>query len=607
MKSVRERALAAEDQMQAERHAEAAQLVEAVEVGVAVQHDADARQAWGDPQDGGIGSSRQAEIIGGDTEPQDFVTIAPMRRGVALSLIAVAFVALAWPGASRRGLIAEEIQPYLRRYPHVIERHGAVRLEPPYETGAASRPRWVATAQWPVLAWDGESRMWPVMIRGHQSALATYAGIFLGPVLGGGVAGVRHSSVLLGVVLVLLTALAARRLGSSPIVAGAVLAGSFGTVWLSQTGYAFELGSRIFMIAAIFVALSGRRAVIVGLLAGLAIVSRATVAVTLLPALAILFYARRTPRKYSAIAFATALLLPLGLVAILPLAAGTTPLAQFPVEQLASRSAAIPQQLVLQLAWLADANSVLGPLFRGDGRLGLVWPWALAGTIPFGAALLRWWRGVAGDGERMFAVAVLANAILAAWLYASQHQFQLALPLEPLVALAVAEQICALSMSPRIVALILVAALRIQSLARGISSELAPGNPMASGKTQLAALARIQTLGARSDEIVTTTYGQAGVLEAWSDGTLTPLHAWPRLAVSHGHADPAALRDAWQKIIAAYHPRFVLLSDGTNLFDGPFTDNAAIRTALEAVAHPQLDSEFPTERGTRGWSLWRID
>src|SRR5689334_22969572 len=49
-----------------------------------------------------------------------------------LILIAVIHVALAWPGAATRGIIAEEIQPYLLHYPKVLAQwDGSVRLQPP--------------------------------------------------------------------------------------------------------------------------------------------------------------------------------------------------------------------------------------------------------------------------------------------------------------------------------------------------------------------------------------------------------------------------------------------------------------------------------------------
>jgi hypothetical protein len=304
-------------------------------------------------------------------------------------------------------------------------------------------------------------------------------------------------------------------------------------------------------------------------------------------------------------------LLPLA-VLLLPLRAGTAPLAAFPVEQLVSRTLSIPGQLTLQLAWLADANTVLHPMIAGEQRLPPLWQFALITAVPLVAALVRWWRGQAGDGERMLVCATLGSVIAGAWLYRTPNQFQLALALEPFAAIAVAEQLGAwrrVARQSAAIALVLVGLWRAQSVVRGLAVEARPGNPMLSGRVQHAAVERLRDVS--GETLVTTTYNQAGVLEGWTDGRLAPLNAWPVLAVGREH-DSARLVEAWRAILADPRRRYILLSDSTNLYDSPFTDNAAVAAALHSVvadAHRTLtlDAAFPTERDTPGWSLWRLD
>jgi len=361
------------------------------------------------------------------------------------------------------------------------------------------------------------------------------------------------------------------------------------------------------------------RAIAIGVATGLALLARATVGVALLPALAILLaHPARLPGRRAALSISTvALALPLGLLAavakIAPLRPDTAPLARFPFEALWSRTAGIPAQLGLDLAFVADANTVLGPLTRGAAALGALWPFAVVGALPLAAALVRWWRGDAGDGERMFVCAALATAVGGAWLYGDPNQFQLALALEPLWALALAEQVVALRAGrPRVAHAVLASLLllRGQALARGVADSARPGNPMLSGQVQHAAAARLRALGVTGPELVTTTYNQAGVLEAWTGGALRPVHAWPILS-SGQHGGTGATLDAWRMLLHDHRPRYVLLSDGINLYDGPFTNNPAIAAALAQAAgeqgiHLVLDRRFPTERGTPGWTLLRV-
>ncbi|HEY0132472.1 MAG TPA: hypothetical protein VGB85_00295, partial [Nannocystis sp.] len=95
---------------------------------------------------------------------------------------------MGWPGAGERGIIAEEVQPYLRHYPVVLgddPRTDGPRPWPPNDddavraavtAGEPVAPRWVGTGQWPQLAWQGRERIWPLFVRGHQTALGSWWG-----------------------------------------------------------------------------------------------------------------------------------------------------------------------------------------------------------------------------------------------------------------------------------------------------------------------------------------------------------------------------------------------------------------------------------------------
>jgi hypothetical protein len=563
------------------------------------------------------------------------MTWTSARRGrVALAAIAAVFLAIALPGAGSRGVTSEEVQPYLARHPFVlalVDDHA--QPMPPYEPGAPPPPRWVATPQWPVLAYDGETRLWPEIIRGHQTALGTYVGIALGPLLGGGVAGIQRSSVLLTLLLLPLAYLLARRswtfrrgpsLVLVPLLAPALLALTFGTLFFGRTGYAFEIASRVGMMATLVVVaglepLTRRRALLAGLAAGVAILCRATIAVTLAPALAILLAhpARRATWSRRALLPLVMAALPLAVVFLFALFApfreGTAPLADFPLHSVWRRAANIPGHLLVQLAWLGDAQSMLGPVRSGAAPVRPLVLGALVGTMPVGFAITRWWRGTAGDGERMLVAGLLGNVVGGAFLYQQPSEFQLAMALEPLLAVAVAEQVGSLVATRRawgagVAALAL--AVRAQSVFFGLTLDRHGTNPMFSGRTQLGAVATLEELGVRGPELVTTTYNQAGVIEAWTRGAIRPVHAWPVLR-SGGAGDAELLPLRLDGVLTTYRPRYVLLSEGVNPYEGSFTDNAAVARALFATVAGKGGTierqwAFPTESGAPGWRLVAI-
>lgn len=536
---------------------------------------------------------------------------------------------IAWPGAGERGIIAEEIQPYLRSYPVVLagERAAGEPVRPwPPNDGASAAGRWVGTGQWPQIAWQGERRIYPLFVRGHQTALGTWWGVVLAPWLGDGIAGVRRSSVLLGVLVIGLLAALARRVGlAAPLVGVAALLCvlSPGLWFFGRTGYGFELASRVLMLVALVTAarpgpIDLRRGTWLGLAIAAALLARVTIAVTLAPALILLLVA---PRRWPGAArFVWPGLLGVGLtvafvavaLAMLPFASGTTPAADLRLADLAARTLVAPACLFVQLAWVVDPRVILGPLVAGDAGISMlrgVVPAALGGLVLV-AAMVRWWRGRSGDGERMFVAAALGNALGGAWLYGDPAQFQLAIALEPLFVLALLEQLGAWWPARRgrvvgvIVTIVVARALTLGALWR---AEQATGNPMLSGQAQRAALAEIVRID--PSRVLTTDYNHAGVFEGWSDERVRPIHGWPLLA-TRGH-DVDDLRGAFAAILDAYEICHVLFTAGDNLVAGeygaPATARAGLERALVERGRTVLARRvFVSEAGAPALELWSL-
>ncbi len=540
-------------------------------------------------------------------------------------VLAATFLALALPGIGTRGLIAEEIQAYLTRHPLVLERSPeGVQPMPPYEPNAPPRPRWVTSSQWPTRAYDGVQRQWPVSMTGYESALGAYPGILLGPLLGGGVAGMRLANVLMGLGIVLLTWRLALAVGVQiPLVAGLLTATSFGMLFIARTGLGFELPCRLAMLGALILAVPAKtsapaenpsriRVLGIGLLGGIAVVCRATIGVALVPALAGLQGVRWPSRKMLA---ATGLLIvgvPLATYALLqawvPLRAETTPLYGFPWHDLPRRLLGAPGYVALHSAWLGNAATVYAPIVRGEPSLPIQPLWAAFGALPLVTALYLQARGQAGPGSRMYLLGFLATALAAAALYGRPIEFQLALPLEPLWAIAVAEQLGKIRRPAVATAsLALVLGLRLTGSLQGLDLDRHVANPMLSGRCQHAAVQWLRDHGEDGSHLITTTYNQAGVLEGWTDGAIRPIHAWA--AVKAGsHADPEV---AWRAILRTYHPKYVLLAVGANPYELAGVEAELMgatlqRSAAEVGQKVSIEATFPTEAGTPGWVLVRL-
>jgi MFS family permease len=538
--------------------------------------------------------------------------VSRTRTWLGLLLVAAVYLALAWPGAARRGVIAEEVTPYLARHPVVLTATAdGVAPLPPHD--APPTTGWVRTAQWPNLAWQGDHRTWPLLIRGYQSALGTHVGILLGPVLGDGIAGVRRSSVLLGLALLLLVAALARRLTAAwwtPGLAALLCALSPGLLFFSRTGYGFELASRVAMLLALLCAaprrpLTPRRTSLLILCITLALLSRATIAATLLPALAVLLIHPQRwpgPRRLLliAIGFALPVLILLAVSLGLGMAPGTDPTAKLALDPLAARTLLAPETLLAQLAWVVDGRIILTPLLRGV-PLSSTLLLALPGLAVLLLAAVRWWHARAGDGECMFLAAALGNALFGAWLYGDPQQFQLGMALEPLFALCLADQLLALrARFPRLLipTLAVILTLRAHQTLDLLRSERQTTNPMLSGAAQRALVAVLDAHPTAT--VITTAYNHVGMLETWSNEHLEIIHAWRALRADD---DPAHFTRTWLAILRAHDPRFIVLSAGPNLFEGPYTDNTAAHAGLESalpLTHHQLHAHhtFPCESGT---------
>lgn len=295
---------------------------------------------------------------------------------------------------------------------------------------------------------------------------------------------------------------------------------------------------------------------------------------------------------------------------------GRAALAGFPVAELWTRTAGVGRQLLLQLAWLGDARAILRPVFHGDTALpaSALAGAALAGAIPLALAGVRLARGSATPAERVLVVTIPASALFGAWMYGAPNEFQLAFGLEPLFAVAAAALLTSRpTASPRAVGAVaaLVLAARALTGVSAVALEASPANPMLSRAVQAGALERLRALGARDGELVTTTYNQAGVLEAWSGERLRPVHAWPVLRHGGEPEARARLERAWGAILERHRPRWVLLLAGANLLEGRGTDGAAIEAALRTAAGERgvilaIEADLPTESGAPGWRLVRL-
>lgn len=523
-----------------------------------------------------------------------------------LAIVTCIHLFVAWPGAGERGIIAEEVQPYLHHYPKVLDvQDEHVVYLPPNDDENVRRaadehrpvaPRWVGTNQWPEVAYQGTTRNWPAFVRGHQTAIGTYWGIALGPLLGDGIGGVRRANVLMGLGALLLVWQLARRWSlsrtwSTVAAVGCVL--SPGLWFFCRTGYAYELASRVCMLAAlVWLAprepLSPRRIALVGGMFALAILCRATIATTLAPAVLLML---AHPRRWAGPKPALGVLglgggipvvFALCAVLALPFAQGTTPAAALPVAELAGRTLNVPAFLAMQLGFMVDARVVLSPLVEGrlDAPLGIVRP--LLGAIVTGFAFLRFWRAQAGEAERTYLGGLLGNAFLGAWLYKSPNEFQLGMALEPLFVLALVQQISGLAeQRARYAGFVAATLLGLRGMTLGSlwASETRTDNPMLAGKAQHDVVEFLRTEHADGNETITTAYDHVGVFEMWTNDTLRPTHAW-RMLVAVGVPQEKLIAQ-WNLILDSRRVCRVLITRAPSLVAGPFTDHAAVAAALE--------------------------
>ncbi len=469
--------------------------------------------------------------------------------------------------------------------------------------------------QWPEVGYVGRERVWPVFVRGHQTSLGTLWGIAVGPLLGGGIGGVRRSSVLMGLGLLMLVWGLGRRVGLSrgwATVAALACAASPGLWFFCRTGYAYELASRVLMLAALFLAAprvppGWPRAVAVGAAFALALLCRATIATTLAPALLLVLF---HPRRWAGLLRLGGLLAvgggaPIALAVLalvaLPFAAGTAPASGVQLDGLAGRTLVAPAVALVQLAWTIDPRIVLSRIVDGDLHVTIGWVRPLLAGVVAAAALWRWWGARAGEAERLFVGGLVGNSLCGAWLYGDPMQFQLGMALEPLFVLALAQQLAALSAERVRVGVAAAAALlglRVLTLGSLWASEQRTDNPMLSGRAQRSLVALLQIEGIRGDDLITTAYDHVGVLEVLTGEALRPIHAWRPLRAAG--VPEAELVAQWNRVLDARPACHVLLTRAPSLVAGPFTDHRAVAAALErAVSRARGAHRAPSGPGRR--------
>ncbi|MAQ17876.1 MAG: hypothetical protein CMN30_24145 [Sandaracinus sp.] len=514
--------------------------------------------------------------------------------------------------------IADEVRdrdPWPPEAPYVGRRPNLAPM-PPYEPGAEPGPRWVSTSVWPMVAWRGEERTWPVFIRGHQTALGTYLALGLAAGLGDDPASWLHATAVLAAgVLLLLFFVGRPELGDrGALLATALLALSWGGLFIARTAYAFEVGSRLFLLAALL-ALVHRRHWLAGAAGAVAVLMRAPVLTVLLPAALVVAHHVGLRWRRGALAALVALVVPVAVVLILdavaPFRADAAPLAT-----LGSPLDALPRlgrQVLITTAWLGDAHAILGPFFAGEQRVSGTLPLAaVLGALPVLVGAGRWARGRAGVWERALVLSTASCVVAGAWFYPDENQFQLALALEPLFALALAQQLAALAAaaSPRgaavpVAVALLVFAWRGGTTVRGALASADTAIACFSGRSQHAALARLRELGAEGPRTLTTTYLHVGVPEALIG--LHPLHAFELFSAS----SPAdSHQERWTELLRAYRPRHVLHTAHRSLFESDDMYPEAIgRDGLRAAADLGIDlrvEAYPTEAGPTGWEVWTL-
>ena len=155
-------------------------------------------------------------------------------------------------------------------------------------------------------------------------------------------------------------------------------------------------------------------------------------------------------------------------------------------------------------------------------------------------------------------------------------------------------------------ALALALALRAWQCGAVLVGQRATANPMLSGAAQRALVADLTPLAPDPGALVTTTYNHVGVLETWSSGQLTPIHAYAPLRTG------GDLVAAWRAILRAHPVRLVVLTTGRNPFEGPFTDNAAVAAALHQAAAQQglrlgPRTDYACESGDPCLALQRLE
>ncbi|MSP62743.1 MAG: hypothetical protein EXR72_20915 [Myxococcales bacterium] len=537
----------------------------------------------------------------------------------------IGFLAAAWVQPDALGITSEEILPHLFRHPRVADGsfdplagEPLMLAEPFGRPGEASMSGLVVSTVWPTLSLVRPPRSWPLLTESWQAAYLSYYARALAPLLGHGIAGLRRSNGLLGVLALLVLASLAMRLAATQHAAAlavALLGSSVGFLFLHRTAYLIESGPPLFAALALWLCQGGRLR-LAGLAAGLAVALKVTAAWELLGFALYLVWARRLPRA-PARSWFWALLLgaaPLTLFAVGWAATGVPAIGRklgllaAPVDALAR----LPRTAWVVATWLGDPVALLGPLFAGDREVPPAFGGALMVGLVTAAALFRVrFRRADCEPERLWLSVAAVVVVLAALFYDDRYPVQVAFLCAPWYALCVARSLVQLAhlpsrwpigrLGPRAAALLVgAAALLVQgrSLLRYAEAHRAVKNPMLSAEAQRALADALDAQGARQP--LTTTYNAVGVLEHLSVGRIDPVHLYP-LLVPHPGDDAAAYQRRAQAGFRSALGELqgpVVLPVGGNLFEGLGQDPAIVRAAFFAACadlgrHPREVGRYP--------------
>ena len=548
--------------------------------------------------------------------------------------IALLFVVVAGWRIGVAGIPSEEALPHLFAHPRVAANleGGRVTLRRPWsDPGGHEESGLVATDAWPTLAYVAPPRSYPVLTESWQAGYMSYVAAAVAPLLGGGIEGLRRSSMLVGALGILLAAALARRLDprspAAPVVTALLLATMGAYVFLHRIAYHIESAPVVAVVAATLLLHEKRhaRVMLAALLAGIALALKITMLFALAGVALWVWQSpslpRRTRREWTLAALACgAMLWPIALLYAL---GGVPNVVSSKVSLLASPLGAVgrlPAILATVFVFLGDAPTILGPVFEGAPRAaGHLW----GATLPVAVTLWslhRAWRRPDDRGAELLWLSVLASvAVCSAALYDHEAEFQSSFMLAPFYAIAAARMVVALARASgstlrrasgrAAVALIVAAhalsALRIASVYKG------GHNPMFAMRPQRELVASLLARGVY--EPLTATYNEVGFYEFLSGGALRPVHLYTLFLPSAATSEPyeQAAERAWRAALRRWSGP-VVLTASYNLFEGGDADVDVVRRAFHAACRKlgieaRVAAHFDADDGAPVFELIELD